>query len=189
MLNPISWSLDDWYTALQWGSFVILGLTVAIGVRLAGMQADEIRRLKTADIASQRALEVEKLGGKELLQAMAPRMVGYGAGIDPAATEKYFEPLKKLSGRLARIEYLQCAEPRRAAQSIADALEVAGWKVEGPAPNDELWQFVSDGVRVEWHPILDTDSKTRHEREESNVKGRQKCFLPAQTPPGLSSYI
>jgi hypothetical protein len=40
--------MDAWYTALQWMSFVILGLTVAIGVVLSGRQKAEIGELTLA---------------------------------------------------------------------------------------------------------------------------------------------
>jgi hypothetical protein len=46
MFNPLSWSLDFWYLILQWASFAILGLTVAIGAILSGRQVREIARIE-----------------------------------------------------------------------------------------------------------------------------------------------
>src|SRR2546421_322266 len=42
MLNPLSWSLDDWFTALQLLSAIILVITVIVGRTTNRRQAEKI---------------------------------------------------------------------------------------------------------------------------------------------------
>jgi hypothetical protein len=69
MLNPFSWSLDNWFTALQVMSALILSITVAVGYVVNTRQADKIANLEVA--RAKLELETEKLRARQEPRAMA----------------------------------------------------------------------------------------------------------------------
>ena len=80
----------------------------------------------------------------ELLTSIVPRNLQWSA-----LGGRFNEQLKLYAGERVVIEFLPEAEPRRAAESLAQELRSAGWEVEGPLPNEELWRAWHIGVRLE----------------------------------------
>lgn len=102
----------------------------------------EIENRKQENLKLLQDIENEKHGGAQMLAAMSPRHIQWS---EWAGT--YLEPLKKLKNQKVIIEYIPEGEPRRAAVSLAQELRTAGWDVEGPNENADLWFHA--GVRVE----------------------------------------
>jgi hypothetical protein len=168
MLNPFSWSLDNWYTALQVMSAIILALTVAVGYVVSKRQATQIANaeLETArvreraeDLAKQNLdtesrLEAERLARLQLEQTLAPRALPYrfskvgGSSVDA---------LKPFAGTQVIIIVEPDREARRLAGHIKHSLEAADWKIVAVArPLDEA--ELPDGVTIEVRRPMDAPS-------------------------------
>lgn len=122
----------------------------------------EIELQKTKNLKLLQEIENEKHGGAEMLAAMSPRNLQWS---DLAG--KFTEPLSGFGSQRIVIEYLPEAEPKRAAHSLAQELQAAGWDVVDPAPNEALWSAVHAGVRVEPYNVPSRDSfKSANEFDE-----------------------
>jgi hypothetical protein len=116
MLNPLSWTLDGWFFALQVASFVILGFTVAVGYFVSTRQAKEILALKVELANAQRNLleaqerfRPRRIAREKMVAALKGRSVGTVSIVcDPTAPDAY-NPL---------------------GMEIHSALHAAGWTVE-----------------------------------------------------------
>jgi len=104
----------------------------------------EIENRKNENLRLLQDVETEKYGGAQLLAALSPRNLQWShfAG-------KFSEPLSEFKAQKVLIEYLPEAEPRSAAESLAQELRQADWEVEGPTPNENLWRQWYAGVRAE----------------------------------------
>jgi hypothetical protein len=97
-----------------------------------------------------------------MLAALAPRNLQWS---DLAG--KFLEPLKDFKEQKVIIEYLPEAEPRRAAQSLAQVLRAEGWAIEGLNPNENLWNSMHSGVHAEQYNV--PSFATFQSRDEFNA--------------------
>jgi hypothetical protein len=140
----------------------------------AQRRAEELRK---QNLVTESRLEKErftrgnlsKLLGKRLLPQLV--MMGDKLNVTPLLPFGAHGP-----GMRAMIEYLPETEPRRAAQSIADVLSIAGWKVISFVENKDLWAAPSDGVEIESYtgvklPSLMTKAEIEAWKEERRSPG------------------
>ena len=185
ILNPFSWSLDNWFTALQAMSAVILGLTVAIGYMVNRRQALEIARAreeagKANNSAAQATLRAEEEGRKraELERSIAPRVLGVAIDGDVESIGS----LRAFAGMQVIIEVIPEFEAQRAAGNIVWVLRNTGWNIINVSTNPNL----RDGVLVEpYFPFLNVspehpfgpDEQRRDERRAREAADALVNFL------------
>lgn len=119
------------------------GITVAAGIIASRRSAEKMRELDAARVQALRDLEAEKVTRLEMEKALAPRVIPF---LNFEKGKSNLDLLKNFAGQPVVIEFLPDFESRRAASELQTALEVAGWKILGVKPNQELWTGFWEGV-------------------------------------------
>ncbi|HKR14400.1 MAG TPA: hypothetical protein VJT15_20200 [Pyrinomonadaceae bacterium] len=136
MSRLVSWYSSDplfaWFTFLQIVSYVILGVTVAIGYRLSVNQSTTNQKLEGDLVTARTKLAEAENRTLELQRSVARRQVSF-IQMDGRTN---VDGLKPFVGLSAVVEFLPQVEPRRVANDIVIALRRAGWAVDDPIPNE-----------------------------------------------------
>jgi hypothetical protein len=192
MLNPLSWSLDNWLTVLQAVSAIAVALTVVVGYVVNKRQAEKIRDfdLRLAE-QQERAANAER-DLAEVRERQAPRKL-------PAET--FINSLKGKPKGVAHILYhhKDDFEAYNFAVQLWMALTAAGWTVidqpapippEGPETPQPLRNLPSiarygggPGVAISVH----TPGAQRPE-DGGAVDALVKAFAAANVPATLAGF-
>ncbi len=148
MLNPFSWTLDNWFSALQVASAIILGLTVAIGYLLNQRQTRDLsaanratEELRQQNLETEKRLEAERSAREELQLAVAPRSAG--------EQSSFAQKLATVPGVQVIIETISEPEARQLAGELAVVAQIAGWNILRHADMPDEW---FDDVTVAFNP-------------------------------------
>jgi hypothetical protein len=149
--------LEVWYTSLQVGSIVLLGLTFIVGggaiftgIKVNRRQAILIEGLKRQNLETESKLEAERTTRLELERSITPRQFP----LTNIGGKHNWDGLAQFAGSNATVEYLPDWEARRAALQIANLLKVAGWNVIEVKGNPDLEGGFWDGiVAMPYRPI------------------------------------
>jgi hypothetical protein len=156
----LSLSLQGWNDL--WQGLTVISLAIAFiagyganktGKRLGKVQDHEIRAQKAELVTLSTKLEEQRektanaeRATLELQKGLAPRSLPLLAFRDDNTST--FDLLKPFAGMRVVLRYSTESEPVRAANTITDAMTLAGWKVEAKPytfPKPPL------GVLIEWH--------------------------------------
>jgi hypothetical protein len=120
-------------------------------------------------------LDAERLKRIELLKTVARRQISF-IQMDGKTN---LDGLKPFAENSAVIEFLPQVEPRRVANDIAITLRRAGWTVEDPIPNENLWAPFFDGVVVQaYEPPPDFLRRPPDERRQFMAAQKRAAKLP-----------
>lgn len=165
MSRLVSWYSSDplfaWFTFLQIISYVILGVTVAIGYRLSVNQSATNQKLEADLVVARTKLVEAETARLELEKALARREL---------LTDVDLTPLRGFTDVSTVVQFLpNDQETKRAAGNLYATLQKAGWKMERYSPNPDLWLPEWDGVVIEPY-VAETSSRLLTEEEKAIAK-------------------